>query len=188
MANALETQARYIAVLHFLVSGVNLEANVIAHEMQRPLRDPHPLHRADAAPEYTLQVMIHPNKQHEDIRSIYLLTTQGTPVIIPRALLHLSPSDSASLRLIADAHCVLPFSHAAIHTPSTLAIHILPALALFFNINMLYCRSVFNPGSSLHPRNNSLSFLQTYILVLALHLTSYAICNIPQHSSWTHFC
>ena len=44
-----ERHAALAALVHVVLRLFEL----IAHELQRALRDPHPLHRADAAPEYT---------------------------------------------------------------------------------------------------------------------------------------
>ena len=68
----------------FLISGTNLEANVIAHEMTRPLQDPQPLLQSDTAPKYILQVIINTVPHHEDARSLHLFTAQGSPIIIPK--------------------------------------------------------------------------------------------------------
>ena len=94
--------------IRFLKAGTNLEANVIAHELTRPLHDPQPLLQSNTAPNYTLQILIHTTPCHEDPRNWHFLTTQGFLTIVPKTLLPDPTTTKSTARLIADAHCILP--------------------------------------------------------------------------------
>ena len=115
----------------FLRSGINLEANVVAHEFERPFTDPQPLLGADTAPNFTLRVDINSTPVHHDTRSWVFLTLLSHLTIIPKILLPDPHALPPTIRLIADAHCILPINqHISAHhhhSPHPFAIHVLPS-------------------------------------------------------------
>ena len=180
----------------FLKSGVNLEANVTAHEFPRPLTDPQPLLKSDTSPSYTLQIDLNSTPSHQDTRSWFFLTLHDHLAIIPKTLLPEPQALPPTIRLIADAHCILPLNPSLVTRPlqpfQPFAIHILPSarlalltphptLPIYISFHTQQTASTQLPLriADIHPGLGS----STYVLSLfqQLHILDIHACPTQRH-------